>query len=75
MLIQEIKDLLNESEEMIAAKNFYYERHDCKVKNENVKVELDYAVKKEKEDKFVCFGLCPYCKTLFYHEDFSGSSF
>ncbi len=56
------------------SKNYHYQRHDCQVSGTDVKVDMDLSVKRENDTSIIKLGLCPHCKTLFYHEDFDTRS-
>ena len=65
-----IKDMLTNSEDMVQTNNFYYERHDCSATNSNVKVTLDYLLKKDGDPEIARIGMCKHCNTIFYHKDY-----
>ena len=61
----------------VPTRNFYYERHPCQMQGDvsaPVSVSLDTVLREEKSGKVVRVGLCPHCKTLFYHEDYDEKS-
>lgn len=70
----DIAKAMLEASEQIHSKNYHYQMHHCKVKNEEVKVDMDLQLKKESSTRIINFGLCPHCKTLFYHKDFLSRS-
>ncbi len=71
--LKNISTLLSTADDFVSTKNYYYESHDCKINGTIVKVDLKYKIKDNNSDKIVLFGVCPHCKTLFYHEDFEVS--
>ena len=73
-VLEDIKQLLQNGEKTIQTKNFFFERHLCGVKKEQVKVDLRYTVRNNDSQDIVNFGICSACQTIFYHEAHSDQS-
>ncbi len=71
-LLSIVKELEN-SENFVETKNYYFENHLCG--NENKKVELEYTISNDKSDEIVRFGFCKDCNKCFYHKDFETKGF
>ena len=67
-LLSEVKQILTEGENFTKTNNFFFEKHMCVAKNELLKVELKHTVRDNNTDDITNFGICPACKTVFYHE-------
>lgn len=72
-ILEAVRDMLNEATAFEATKNFYFTKHQCGGKD--ITVRLEYCILREQDEKTVHFGLCPECKTMFYHEDHEVKSF
>jgi len=59
--------ILNDAKQRVKTSNFYFHTHQCPETGENVKVKLDYRVRLDTDVDCANFGLCPHCKTLYYH--------
>lgn len=68
-----VKDMLSNNGELVQTNNFYYERHDCSVAKSNIKVTLDYLIKKDGDPEIARIGMCKHCNTIFYHKDFASN--
>ena len=73
-LLGDIKDVLVASRKSVKTNNFFFEKHMCESKNEKIKVELLYTIRNNDSHDITNFGICPECKTIFYHEASSDQS-
>lgn len=55
---------------MIETKNFFYDMHFCDIKNEEIKIQLQYTLKINKTDEIINFGSCKYCNKIYFHKNF-----
>lgn len=69
-LLSDVNNIFETKGNIEKVKNYNFQRHDCNVKNENVKVDLEYSIKHIDSKEIIIFGMCPYCKTFFYNNDF-----
>lgn len=74
-LLDNLKDMMATATDFKYCKNFYFENHLCTKTNEFVKINLDFKLSIETDDKVMKFGICKHCNTLFYHNDFEAKSF
>lgn len=74
-LLENLKNMVQTATEYKQCKNFYFENHTCEKTNENVKVNLDFKLSSDLDDKIMKFGICKHCNTLFYHYDYEARSF
>ncbi len=72
--LTEVQQILKEVENFQKAKGFNYVMHECPVKNETIKINLDYSIHFYDDKNFDVFGYCQHCKTVFYNEDFKSTS-
>ncbi len=72
-ILKNFMSVLNSAQGFTATRNYYYENHDCHAQGKVVKVDLKYKIKDNNSDKVVLFGACPFCNTVFYHEDYENS--
>ena len=68
-MLKKVNEMLNEAIEFQATGNYFFQTHFCQQVQFEIKVQLDYRLIEEKFDKLINFGICPECKTVFYHED------
>ena len=68
-LLETVAALLMSAGGFVSSTNYYFARHFCAARQEEIKVQMDYSLQEETTDCLVRFGVCPYCKTVFYHED------
>lgn len=73
-LLEDINEIFLGKERIEKVKNYNFERHDCEVKKENLKIDLEYSIKHINSDELIIFGVCPHCRTLFYNKDFVNKS-
>lgn len=74
-LLENLKNIISKANYFEKSKNYYFENHICKETGKTIKVDLDFKLSNENDDKIMKFGLCNNCKTLFYYYDFESSSF
>lgn len=74
-LLKNMKSIVNNSQNFIESKNFYYENHKCEKTGNNKNIKLDYILSCETTDKILRFGMCDECKTCFYHNDYNSKTF
>lgn len=65
----------SDSKEFKESKNYYFEKHNCHKKGEEVKVMLDYTLSTDLSDEILRFGKCAHCGVCFYHKDYESKSF
>ena len=53
------------------SKNYYFETHSCPVKNEDIKIHMDYTLSTDIDDSILRLGVCPHCGKCYYHRDFA----
>ncbi len=68
--ISDVQKILKEAENFEKAKSFNFVTHKCAVKNETIKINLDYQIRIFGDKDFDIFGYCEHCKTVFHNEDF-----
>ncbi len=70
--------LINLGREMLLSNNFvktdnyYFQKHKCSAlpqDSDEVRVDLDFKLKDERQYDITLMGICPHCKTVFYHND------
>lgn len=69
-LLESVNNIFESKETIEKVNNYNFENHDCIVKNEIIKVNLEYSIKHSISDEVIIFGMCPHCKALFYNRDF-----
>ncbi len=72
--LTEVQQILREVENFEKVKSFNFVSHECPIKNETFKIQLDYSIHVHDEKYFDIFGYCPHCKTVFHNEDFKSKS-
>ncbi len=73
-IIEQVSKIFLEANAYTKTNNYHFENHICPSTGKNVKVDLEYKLKSEKKGNIVMIGICPHCKTAYYHEDFDTSS-
>ena len=74
-LLGATKNLFEESKAFVKTNKFYYESHLCIEKKENIKVDMSIMIKDTSTNDIINIGMCPHCKTVFYHEDYENKTF
>ena len=69
-----MKEILNQAENFHESSNYYFHMHKCRNSDDEVKVLMDYKLAVETNDKIIKFGQCPFCKDIFFHNDFESRS-
>ncbi len=68
--IAEVQQIFKDAENFEKTKTFNYVTHECPVKKQTLKVNLDYSIHLQDDKYFDIFGYCKHCKTVFHNEDF-----
>lgn len=74
-LLDTLKDIMLNADSFEKSKNYYFENHICKKTGNNIKVNLDFKLSNEDNDKIMKLGICKHCKKVFYYYDFESKSF
>ncbi len=69
--IAEVQQILKDVKNFEKVKTYNFVTHECPVKNETFKVNLEYSVNFQDDKYFDIFGYCKHCNTVFYNEDFN----
>lgn len=73
-LLENLKDIFNTASSFEQTKNYYFENHICHKTGDNIKINLNYKISSDDNDKIMKFGICNDCKKVFYHYDFENNS-
>lgn len=74
-LLDNLKDIILNANSFEKSKNYYFENHICEKTGNNTKVNLDFKLSNENNDKIMKLGICQHCKKVFYYYDFESNSF
>ncbi len=74
-LLDSLKDIMSKANGFEKSKNYYFENHICNQTGNNIKVNLDFKLSTETNDKIMKFGICEHCKKVFYYYDFESKTF
>ncbi len=69
-IITELREALTNAENFEKVKTYNFVRHNCSVKNAEIKIPLKYRLSIVDEKDFDILGYCEHCKTIFHNEDF-----
>ncbi len=69
-LIFKTKEIFDKNPKVVKVSNFYFERHFCEAKNEEVKIDLTYSILDKNTEEISIFGYCKDCNTIFYNKDY-----
>ncbi len=73
-LLDSLRDIMSNATGFEKSKNYYFENHICQKTGNNIKVNLDFKLSTENNDKIMKFGMCKHCKKVFYYYDFESHS-
>lgn len=73
-LLESLKDIISNASSFEQTKNFYFINHICEKTGDTVKVNLNYKLSTDNNDKIMKFGICDHCKKVFYCYDFENNS-
>ena len=66
-ILAQTQAILNEAKAKVQTSNFYFHIHQCPKTKEDIKVMLTHKLRLDAGADCANFGLCPHCKTLYYH--------
>lgn len=69
-LIFKTKEIFDNNPNIVKVSNYYFERHFCETKKEEIKINLNYSILDKNTEEISVFGYCEHCNTVFYNKDY-----